>query len=113
MGNSDIIRGARMRLDAYTLIGCGIVAALFLAAFSIRRSPTFGGFAFTVSIFGGVAAALFFPWCFISWNGFKLSALILPLIQIIMFGMGTTLSVADFARVLLVPRSVIIGVILH
>lgn len=102
-----------MPLDAYPWIGCAVIAALFVTAFLIRRSPVFGGFAFTVSIFGAVATAIFFPQQFISWNGFKLSTLILPLIQVIMFGMGTTLSVADFARVLLVPRSVVIGVILH
>lgn len=100
-------------LDSYTLTGCALIAGLLLTALAIRRNATFGGYAFTVSIFAGVTAALFFPQHFISWNGFKLSGLIVPLIQIIMFGMGTTLSVADFARVLVVPRSIIIGVILH
>jgi BASS family bile acid:Na+ symporter len=102
-----------MPFDAYTVTGCAVVAALLVAAFLCRRRASLAGFAFTVCIFAGVAAALFFPQCFISWNGFKLSTLILPLIQIIMFGMGTALSVADFTRVLLVPRSVVIGVILH
>jgi BASS family bile acid:Na+ symporter len=45
-------------------------------------------------------------------NGFRLSTLIVPLIQIIMFGMGTKLSIADFVRVLAF-RSIIIGVALH
>jgi BASS family bile acid:Na+ symporter len=36
-----------------------------------------------------------------------------PLIQVIMFGMGTTLSLNDFARVLLVPKSVAIGMVLQ
>lgn len=99
--------------DLYSILGCGVVAALLLMAWGIRRNRVLGGYAFTVSIFAGVAAALFFPRHFISWYGVKLSSLIVPLIQIIMFGMGTTLSVADFARVLVVPRSIIIGVILH
>ena len=99
--------------DPYNLVGIATIAALLIVALAIRRSPVFGGYAFTVSIFAGVAAALFFPHLFTTWYGFKLSALIVPLIQIIMFGMGTTLSVADFARVLVVPRSIIIGVVLH
>lgn len=115
MGNWGLISYAppRMPLDTYAVTGFVVIAVLFVTAFLIRRHPTVGGFAFTVSIFGGVAAALFFPQHFISWRGVKLSTLILPLIQIIMFGMGTTLSVADFARVLAVPRSVVIGVVLH
>jgi BASS family bile acid:Na+ symporter len=102
-----------MAFDAYTATGCALILVLLVTAFTIRRSRVLGGFAFTVSIFAGVTSALFFPNDFITWNGFKLSRLIVPLIQIIMFGMGTTLSVADFARVLRVPRSVIIGVVLH
>jgi BASS family bile acid:Na+ symporter len=102
-----------MTFDAYSAAGCALVAGLLLLAFSIRRHAVVGGYAFTTCIFAGVAAALFFPQHFSAWRGYKLSGLIVPLIQIIMFGMGTTLSVADFARVLLVPRSVIIGVILH
>ena len=43
--------------------------------------------------------------------GLALTAiLIVPLIQIIMFGMGTTLSVADFTRVLRMPWPVFIGI---
>ena len=99
--------------DPYNLAGCATIAGLLVLALSIRRSPIFGAYTFTVSIFAGVAAALFFPRLFITWNGFRLSALIVPLIQIIMFGMGTKLSVADFVRVLAFPRSIIIGVALH
>jgi BASS family bile acid:Na+ symporter len=36
-----------------------------------------------------------------------------PLIQIIMFGMGTTLSAGDFVRVLAMPRAVGIGMLLQ
>ena len=44
-----------------------------------------------------------------TWGGCDLGKLIVPLIQIIMFGMGTTLSVADFTRVLKMPWPVFIG----
>ena len=70
--------------DSYNLVGCATIAGLLVLALSIRRSPIFGAYTFTMSIFAGVAAALFFPHLFIAWNGFKLSALIVPLIQIIM-----------------------------
>ena len=35
---------------------------------------------------------MFFPYVFLTVGGYKLTGLIVPLIQIIMFGMGTTLS---------------------
>ena len=34
----------------------------------------------------------------------------MPLVQIIMFGMGTKLSLADFVRVIVMPWPVFIGV---
>lgn len=86
-----------------------LVTGLLLAAWSLAGT----GFAFTFSIFAGVAAAMFHPEWFLAWNGYRLTNLIVPLIQIIMFGMGTTLSVADFARVLQMPRAIAIGVVLQ
>jgi BASS family bile acid:Na+ symporter len=48
-----------------------------------------------------------------TWYGFNLGILIVPLIQIIMFGMGTTLSVADFGRVFKMPWPVFVGFVLQ
>lgn len=95
------------------MAGGAVVAGFLALALAAHASAHFGPFAFTFSIFAFVAAALFYPWAFLTWNGFALSTLITPLIQIIMFGMGTTLSVADFARVLRVPRAVGIGIVLQ
>jgi BASS family bile acid:Na+ symporter len=54
-----------------------------------------------------------YPVAFMSWYGFDLGILIVPLIQIIMFGMGTTLSVADFGRVARMPWPVFVGFVLQ
>jgi BASS family bile acid:Na+ symporter len=48
-----------------------------------------------------------------TWSGFNLGILIVPLIQIIMFGMGTTLCLADFGRVFKMPWPVFIGFVLQ
>jgi len=66
-------------------------------------------FAFTVWVFAFVTASMVYPGAFMSWFGFDLDILIVPLIQIIMFGMGTTLSVADFGRVFRMPWPVFVG----
>lgn len=87
-----------------------IIAAVALAA---RGSVRWRGYAFTAWVFVFVVGALIAPRAFDTWGGFKLSGLIVPLIQVIMFGMGTTLSVGDFTRILLVPWPVFIGATLQ
>ena len=68
-------------------------------------------FSFPVLIFGIVALGMFFPSTFQEINGYSLSNLITPLIQVIMFGMGTALSLKDFSEVVKSPKSVGIGLL--
>ena len=68
-------------------------------------------FALWVTLF--VVISVSYPFLFSSWFGLDLQALIVPLIQVIMFGMGTTLSINDFKRVLRMPVPVLIGMILQ
>ena len=62
-------------------------------------------------VFVGVAFA--FPGLFLSIGDFQLKRLIVPLLQIIMLGMGTTMSIKDFEGVIQQPRAVFIGVACH
>ena len=88
--------------------------AFFLAlAIGFRGSPLLKGLSFTVTIFAAVTTALYYPNYFVDINGFKLSSLITPLLQLIMFGMGTSMSFKDFAGVIKMPRGVLIGVGSH
>jgi BASS family bile acid:Na+ symporter len=83
------------------------LAALFMAS---RRLRTY---AFTLWVFVFVAASMFYPAAFGTWFGADLKVLIVPLIQVIMFGMGTTLGLADFGRVLAMPWPVLVGFVLQ
>ena len=74
---------------------------------SIRNMP----FTFWVLVF--VRRRCSIPAAFRSWFGTDLKLLIVPLIQIITFGMGTTLSGQDFKNVLTMPWPVLIGIILQ
>jgi BASS family bile acid:Na+ symporter len=56
---------------------------------------------------------MFYPAPFVQINGFKLAVLITPLLQLIMFGMGTSMSFNDFAGVIKMPKGVFIGVTSH
>jgi BASS family bile acid:Na+ symporter len=66
-----------------------------------------------VSIFASVAAAMFYPDYFQQIGDFKLSSLITPLLQVIMFGMGTAMSVQDFVGVVKMPKGVLVGTLNH
>jgi BASS family bile acid:Na+ symporter len=77
------------------------------------RLPNLHGFGFTLSVIIAVTLAMIWPQLFRSWGSFQTRVLIVPLIQLIMFGMGTTLSVADFARVLKMPWPVFVGIVLQ
>jgi len=68
---------------------------------------------YTLVIIAAVIVSLCFPKYFVSIRGFKLATLITPLLQVIMFGMGTSMSLRDFAGVVKTPKGVIIGVFSH
>lgn len=94
------------------VIGLLVVLMLASLAIGVRGTDTvFKSFAFSIWVFTSVSAAMFFPAYFTEIGGFELSRLIVPLIQIIMFGMGTSLSVKDFVRVIKMPKGVIVGLL--
>jgi len=91
-----------------------LIVGLFLClAIGIRGFKSTKSFSYTVWIFTAVAASMFYPQLFSAWGDFKLSILIVPLLQIIMFGMGSQMSLNDFTGVIKMPKGVIIGVVIH
>lgn len=81
---------------------------LFLAL-AFRESEALRGYAYTVLIFSAVALAMYYPMYFQSLGPWKLTTWITPLIQVIMFGMGTSMGVEDFRAVWRQPKGVAIG----
>lgn len=71
------------------------------------------GHSFTLVIIAVVSLAMCFPQYFKTIGDFKLSALIIPLLQVIMFGMGTELSLKEFANVVRMPKGILVGVVCH
>lgn len=89
-----------------------VLAAFFVAlALGFRGYEHLKGFVFTTMIFAAVSMAMYYPQYFIEVGGFELTGLITPLIQIIMFGMGTSISAKDFVAVAKSPKGVGIGVL--
>lgn len=83
---------------------------LFLAL-TFRSHEILKGYAYTIMIFAAVSVSMYYPEYFTSIGDFKFSSLIVPLLQLIMFGMGAALSWKDFARVMQMPKGVVIGIL--
>ncbi len=89
--------------------GIALTLFFFLTALALRYTKKFKGFSFTILIFAAVTVAMYYPYYFSSIGDFDLKRLIVPLLQIIMFGMGTAMSIKDFAGVVKMPKGVIAG----
>ena len=78
-----------------------------------RLRRLYNKYAFTFWVLVFVTVSMLHPAAFRSWFGTDLKILIVPLIQIITFGVGTTLSGRDFRNVLAMPGPVLIGIALQ
>jgi len=90
-----------------------LVLTAFTFALMSGFHPSVKKVSFTLWVLACVLAAFLFPAVFISWGDFQFNKLIVPLIQLIMFGMGATLLITDFTRVIKMPHAVIIGISLQ
>jgi BASS family bile acid:Na+ symporter len=93
----------------------GWLLMLFLISLAIafRGNQFLKGLSYTLMILAVVSIAMYHPQHFKTVGSFKLSSLIIPLLQVIMFGMGTELSLKDFANVVRMPKGIIVGVLFH
>ncbi|MBG6235594.1 BASS family bile acid:Na+ symporter [Pedobacter sp. CAN_A7] len=93
--------------------GLFLIPSFVALSVGFRGYNSLKGFSYTILIFAAAVTALFYPHLFVEWNGFKFASLIIPLIQLIMFGMGTSMSFHDFVGVVKAPKGVFLGVISH
>ncbi len=93
--------------------GPWLIAFFVSLSIGCRGYDALKGFSFTMLIFAAVTTALFYPKYFNTWGGIKLATFFTPLLQIIMFGMGTEMGLKDFAGVIKMPKAVLIGLFGH
>lgn len=96
-----------------SLTGIFLIAGFISIATGVRGFQKLKGFSYTLWIFTAVIASMFYPQFFTSVGNFQFKKLIVPLLQIIMFGMGSQMSFTDFTGVIRMPKGVIVGVISH
>ncbi len=92
-----------------------IVFVLVVLAISLRFSTALRGYQFTAWVVAVVVGAMIYPDPVLHLNGWDMRNkwVMLIAIQLVMFGMGTQMSVKDFAGVAKSPRGVFVGIICH
>ncbi|HEY4246699.1 MAG TPA: bile acid:sodium symporter family protein [Lacunisphaera sp.] len=91
------------------------VIAVVALAIGLGAVSALKGYQYTVWIVAAVVAALIYPAAFLKWGDLDLRNkwLVLGVIQLVMFGMGTQMSLHDFSGVMKTPRGVMVGLICH
>lgn len=92
-------------------IGIPIILIFAFLSLIVRYTNTYKSLSFTILIFSAIALAMFYPEYFTQIGRYQLKKLIIPLLQIIMFGMGASMSINDFKSVINMPKGVLIGLI--
>jgi BASS family bile acid:Na+ symporter len=92
-----------------------LVVATIALAISLRFIPKLRGYQFTAWIFAVVALGMIYPACILHVGDFDMKNkwVMLIAIQLVMFGMGTQMSLKDFAGVAKSPRGVFVGIFCH
>ena len=93
----------------------GLVILTIAFAIALRFTKKFRGYQFTAWIFAVVAVAMIYPAHILHVGGFDMRNkwIMLIAIQLVMFGMGTQMSLHDFTGVAKSPRGVFVGIICH
>ena len=91
-----------------------LVTAISLAI-GFAAVPSLKGYQYTAWIISAVVAGMLFPEAFKSWGGVNLrdKTLILVIIQLVMFGMGTHMSLKDFSGLASTGKGVLVGLFCH
>jgi len=108
-----ITSGISYLAEKITLTGIFLIAGFVSLALGVRGFQKLKGFSYTLWIFTAVIASMFYPQYFTSIGNFQFKSLIVPLLQIIMFGMGSQMSFTDFTGIIKMPKGVIVGVVSH
>ena len=88
-----------------------VIAAVGLAI-GLGAVPSLKGYQYTAWILAAVVGAMIYPAAFLNVGGFDLRNkwVVLAVVQLVMFGMGTQMSLRDFAGVLKMPWGVVVAV---
>jgi len=95
------------------IAGWALMIFFLSLAIAFRGHKLLKGYSFALIIIAGVCIGMYYPQYFVTVGNYKLTKLIIPFLQVIMFGMGTELSLRDFAKVFRMPKGIFVGIICH
>lgn len=124
------------KLGKWFLIFSGVACACLIAGIVLQQSgiykpfalltsislaiglgavPSLKGYRYTAWIITAVVAGMLYPASFSNWGGINLrdKTLILIIVQLVMFGMGTHMSLKDFKGVATTGKGVLVGLFCH
>lgn len=91
--------------------GLSLSFSLLFLALTFQTKENLKSYSYPIAIFAVIAMAMYFPDKITSLGNFETKALIIPLLQVIMFGMGSQISLSDFSAVIKQPKGVLVGLI--
>ena len=91
--------------------GLCLAGAWFFLAALVRFHPFLKSFSYTIVVLGCVTSSMYFPDFYLHLGGVPTMRFIIPILQVIMFGMGTQLSLRDFQGILKQPWGVLVGLL--
>ncbi len=93
---------------------CALATAISLAI-GLGAVPSLKGYQYTAWIISAVVAGMIYPEAFKNWGAVNLrdKTLILVIIQFVMFGMGTHMSLKDFSGIATTGKGVLVGLFCH
>jgi BASS family bile acid:Na+ symporter len=92
-----------------SIAGPILLGSLIISAVGLFLHPLLKGYLYTLMILVAATLALLYPQPFTEIKGFPLSQLIIPLLQFVMFGMGSSMTIQDFSGVIKMPKGVLVG----
>lgn len=106
-----LIFGVLLAIGNGSISGPFLILFFLFLALAARGHKTYKGFSFAILIFAAVTLSMYYPAPFVQIGDFQMKSLIVPLLQIIMFGMGTAMSAKDFVGVVKMPKGVLVGLV--
>ena len=109
-----VLIGGIVMQNEWLYKGAALVTAISLAI-GLGAVTSLKGYQYTAWIAAAVVAGMMFPQAFTTWGNVNLrdKTLILVIIQLVMFGMGTHMSLKDFSGLASTGKGVLVGLFCH
>ena len=100
-------------LGAAPKTGFLLAGAFFFFSFACPKIEKLRSLTYTMLILGLVCVAMFYPGPLLGWGSIRFAKFIPYLLMVIMFGVGSQMSLDEFKGVVKMPKAVCLGIVCH